>query len=167
MVRVTENCLIGTSFAVFASKFQRQQLTMVLCLLMILMGKHLAKSSFDTCITSSLCVPKSDGEMVLWFPILVEGLRALKAVALIAWSTCNFPRVFTVDLPGEGEDVAELLSALEGDVKRNCVQCKQMYGHRFAGKMCGDTCIASNGEFLLDCNNPGMIHDYLKRLYKK
>ncbi|KAH1022697.1 hypothetical protein HUJ04_012052 [Dendroctonus ponderosae] len=123
MVRVTENCLIGTSFAVFASKFQRQQLTMVLCLLMILMGKHLAKSSFDTCIT--------------------------------------------VDLPGEGEDVAELLSALEGDVKRNCVQCKQMYGHRFAGKMCGDTCIASNGEFLLDCNNPGMIHDYLKRLYKK
>ncbi|CAG9765304.1 unnamed protein product [Ceutorhynchus assimilis] len=49
----------------------------------------------------------------------------------------------------------------------NCVQCKQMYGQYFEGKICGDTCIASNGKLIPDCNQPGTLHSYFKRFYKK
>ncbi|VEN56543.1 unnamed protein product [Callosobruchus maculatus] len=47
----------------------------------------------------------------------------------------------------------------------NCVQCKQMYGPYFKGKACGDSCLSSNGEWVPDCNNPGTLRSFLKRLY--
>ncbi|XP_076257202.1 eclosion hormone-like [Rhynchophorus ferrugineus] len=59
------------------------------------------------------------------------------------------------------------MSSTLGVCITNCVQCKQMYGHYFEGKTCGDTCVASNGMLVPDCNNPGTIGNYLKRLYRK
>ncbi|KAJ8919021.1 hypothetical protein NQ315_016926, partial [Exocentrus adspersus] len=48
---------------------------------------------------------------------------------------------------------------------RNCVQCKQMFGPYFQGRACGDACLASNGRLTPDCNNPGTLGSFLKRLY--
>ncbi|KAL1490794.1 hypothetical protein ABEB36_013431 [Hypothenemus hampei] len=42
-----------------------------------------------------------------------------------------------------------------------------MYGPHFEGKICGDTCVASYGRLIPDCNNPGTFNGYLKRLYRK
>ncbi|XP_017771052.1 PREDICTED: eclosion hormone-like [Nicrophorus vespilloides] len=47
----------------------------------------------------------------------------------------------------------------------NCVQCKQMFGRYFQGRACGEACISSNGRDMPDCNNPGTLGNYLKRLY--
>ncbi|XP_018570006.1 eclosion hormone-like [Anoplophora glabripennis] len=47
----------------------------------------------------------------------------------------------------------------------NCVQCKQMFGPYFQGRACGDACLASNGRVTPDCNNPGTLGSFLKRLY--
>ncbi|VEN56544.1 unnamed protein product [Callosobruchus maculatus] len=40
-----------------------------------------------------------------------------------------------------------------------------MYGPYFKGKACGDSCLSSNGEWVPDCNNPGTLRSFLKRLY--
>ncbi|XP_023028729.1 eclosion hormone [Leptinotarsa decemlineata] len=47
----------------------------------------------------------------------------------------------------------------------NCVQCKQMFGPYFQGKACGDACLSNNGQLVPDCNNPGTLGNFLKRLY--
>ncbi|CAG9822687.1 unnamed protein product [Phaedon cochleariae] len=48
---------------------------------------------------------------------------------------------------------------------RNCVQCKQMFGPYFQGRACGEACLVSNGQITPDCNNPGTLGNFLKRLY--
>jgi hypothetical protein len=50
-------------------------------------------------------------------------------------------------------------------MRRNCGQCKQMYGHYFEGQLCVETCLSTNGRLLPDCNNPNTLRGLLKRLY--
>ncbi|RZB39900.1 Eclosion domain containing protein [Asbolus verrucosus] len=40
-----------------------------------------------------------------------------------------------------------------------------MFGPYFQGRACGDACISSKGKLTPDCNNPGTLGNFLKRLY--
>ncbi|KAG8258760.1 eclosion hormone-like [Homalodisca vitripennis] len=47
----------------------------------------------------------------------------------------------------------------------NCGQCKEMLGSYFNGQACAEFCLATDGFFSPDCNNPTTVRNFLKRLH--